>query len=82
VDDQAGRVQSIDMEKFVESMTRAVFKGMLAAGLNPQLPPPGETPDQDRAAPLNPQPLPPFDVTVGLIISSGEDVSVLRVSKA
>ena len=78
---QAARAESIDMEQFVERMTRAVLKGMLSAGLNPQPLPPKETPDQEEAAPLNPQPLPPFDVTIGLIISSGDDVAVVRGSK-
>ena len=78
---QAARAESIDIEQFVESMTRAVLKGMVSAGLNPQPLPPKETPDEDDAAPLNPQPLPLFDVTVGLIISAGDDVTVLRGSK-
>ncbi len=77
------KAEPIDMEQFVERMTTAVFRGMLKAGLNPQPLPPKETPDQQEqaAAPLNPQPLPPFDITVGLIISSGDDVAVLRGSK-
>ena len=81
MEQQAARAESIDMEEFVERMTRAVLKGMLSAGLNPQPLPPKEMTDQDDVAPLNPQPLPPFDVTVGLIISSGEDITVLRGSK-
>jgi hypothetical protein len=88
---QAGKTEQISMEDFVESATRAVLRALVASGLNPQPLPPEETPGNElnpqpeppgrEAAPLNPQPLPPFDITVGIILSSGEQVTVLRGSK-
>ena len=83
VEGPVARAEPIDMEEFVRRMTQAVVKGMLSAGLNPQPLPPkeGQGPPQEEAAPLNPQPLPPFDITVGLIVSTGEGITVLRGSK-
>jgi hypothetical protein len=88
---RAARAAQISMEDFIETATRAALRALAAAGLNPQpLPPREPTPSDElnpqpeppgAASELNPQPLPPFDVTVGLIISTGEGISVLRGSK-
>ena len=86
MDEQPARAEQISMETFVESATRAVLRALLTSGLNPQPLPPKDPPaqlddDAKAAAPLNPQPLPPFDITVGLILSTGDDIAILRGSK-
>ena len=89
--EQTRQAAQISMEDFIASATRAVLRGLEMSGLNPQPLPPREPPTGelnpqpeppgDAASPLNPQPLPPIDITIGLIISTGEGISVLRGSK-